>query len=92
MTAYPKINGEHADTSRFLVHDVLRKEWGYDGVVISDWGGLNSTVGSTRATHRSRNARPSTEIRESTCNGRQVRAGVRGRACHTQCQENVDAS
>lgn len=50
MTAYPKINGEHADTSRFLVHDVLRKEWGYDGVVISDWGGLNSTVGSIRAT------------------------------------------
>ncbi|KAH9226915.1 glycoside hydrolase family 3 protein [Colletotrichum gloeosporioides 23] len=50
MTAYPKINGEHADTSRFLVYDVLRQEWGYDGLVMSDWGGLNSTVDSIRAT------------------------------------------
>ncbi|KAF9871965.1 hypothetical protein CkaCkLH20_10597 [Colletotrichum karsti] len=50
MVAYPKINGEHADTSRFLVHDILRQEWGYDGLVMSDWGGLNSTVGSIRAT------------------------------------------
>ncbi|KAF3802078.1 Beta-glucosidase B [Colletotrichum gloeosporioides] len=50
MTAYPKINGEHADTSRFLVHDILRQEWGYDGLVMSDWGGLNSTIDSIRAT------------------------------------------
>lgn len=50
MAAYPKINGEHADTSRFLIHDILRTEWGYDGLVMSDWGGLNSTVGSIRAT------------------------------------------
>lgn len=50
MTAYPKINGEHADTSRFLVYDILRREWGYDGLVMSDWGGLNSTVDSIRAT------------------------------------------
>ncbi|KAF5655186.1 glycoside hydrolase family 3 domain-containing protein [Fusarium circinatum] len=50
MTAYPKINGEHADTSRFLVHDILRNEWDYQGLVMSDWGGLNSTVDSIRAT------------------------------------------
>ncbi|KAF7554849.1 hypothetical protein G7Z17_g2585 [Cylindrodendrum hubeiense] len=50
MTAYPKINGKHADTSRFLVHDILRKEWGYEGLVMSDWGGLNSTVESILAT------------------------------------------
>ncbi|KAF4917987.1 Exo-alpha-(1-_6)-L-arabinopyranosidase [Colletotrichum viniferum] len=50
MTAYPKINGEHADTSRFLVYDILRQEWGYDGLVMSDWGGLNSTVDSIHAT------------------------------------------
>ncbi|KAH7109188.1 glycoside hydrolase superfamily [Dactylonectria macrodidyma] len=50
MTAYPKINGQHADTSRALVHDILRKEWGYEGLVMSDWGGLNSTVESIRAT------------------------------------------
>ncbi|KAL0938072.1 glycoside hydrolase family 3 domain protein [Colletotrichum truncatum] len=50
MTAYPKINGVHADMSHFLVHDILREEWGYDGLVMSDWGGLNSTIDSIRAT------------------------------------------
>ncbi|KAJ5193159.1 glycoside hydrolase [Penicillium cf. viridicatum] len=50
MTSYPKINGEHADMSRRLVHDILREEWAFDGLVISDWGGLNSTVASIRAT------------------------------------------
>jgi beta-glucosidase len=50
MTAYPKVNGHHVDTSRYLVHDILRQEWGYKGLVMSDWGGLNSTVDSIRAT------------------------------------------
>lgn len=50
MTAYPKINGEHADTSSLLVNDILRKEWGFDGLVMSDWGGLNETVKSILAT------------------------------------------
>ena len=49
MTAYPKINGEHADTSKFFVTDILREEWGFDGLVMSDWGGLNETVKSIRA-------------------------------------------
>lgn len=46
MTAYPKINGEHADCSKFLIDDILRKEWGFKGLMMSDWGGLNDTVGS----------------------------------------------
>ncbi|GKZ25835.1 hypothetical protein AbraIFM66951_002836 [Aspergillus brasiliensis] len=50
MTSYPKINGEHADTSRHLVYEILRKEWGFENLVMSDWGGLNSTVGSIKAT------------------------------------------
>lgn len=50
MTSYPKINGEHADTSRHLVHEILRQDWGFDGLVMSDWGGLNSTVRSSKAT------------------------------------------
>lgn len=50
MTSYPRINGEHADTSRRLVHDILREEWGFDKLVMSDWGGLNATVGSIKAT------------------------------------------
>jgi beta-glucosidase len=50
MTAYPKINGTHVDASRHLVHDILREEWNYQGLVMSDWGGLNSTVDSIQAT------------------------------------------
>ncbi|CEN61723.1 hypothetical protein ASPCAL08373 [Aspergillus calidoustus] len=50
MTAYPKINGVHADCSGDLVRKVLREEWGFRGLVMSDWGGLNDTVGSILAT------------------------------------------
>ncbi|KAH6710607.1 beta-glucosidase [Leptodontidium sp. MPI-SDFR-AT-0119] len=49
MTAYPKINGEHADTSKFLVTDILREDWGFNGIIMNDWGGLNETVKSIRA-------------------------------------------
>jgi beta-glucosidase len=46
MAAYPKINGEHADCHTFLLQDILRGEWGFDRLVMSDWGGLNDTVKS----------------------------------------------
>jgi beta-glucosidase len=49
MTAYPNINGEHADTSKHLVTNILRKEWGFDRVAMSDWGGLNDTIKSIHA-------------------------------------------
>ncbi len=37
MTAYNKVNGEHVGESRRLVTDVLREEWGFGGLVVSDW-------------------------------------------------------
>lgn len=46
MAAYPKINGHHADCSTFLLQDILRKEWCFDELVMSDWGGTNDTVQS----------------------------------------------
>ncbi|KAF2795975.1 glycoside hydrolase family 3 protein [Melanomma pulvis-pyrius CBS 109.77] len=46
MTAYNKINGEHCDVSKTLIQDILRQEWGFRGIVMSDWGGLNDTVQS----------------------------------------------
>ncbi|ETS79302.1 hypothetical protein PFICI_09155 [Pestalotiopsis fici W106-1] len=49
MTAYPKINGEHADCNTFLLRQVLRGEWGFDNLVMCDWGGLNDTVKSITA-------------------------------------------
>ncbi|MFM7746054.1 MAG: glycoside hydrolase family 3 C-terminal domain-containing protein [Actinomycetota bacterium] len=44
MTAYNKVNGLHAADHGWLINDVLRGEWGFDGVVMSDWYGLHSTV------------------------------------------------
>jgi beta-glucosidase len=44
MTAYNKVNGPHAADHQELLTDVLRGEWGFDGIVMSDWFGLHSTV------------------------------------------------
>ncbi|PWY93219.1 hypothetical protein BO94DRAFT_512249 [Aspergillus sclerotioniger CBS 115572] len=49
MTSYQKVNGEHVDTSEFLLRHILRSEWGFDGLVMSDWGGCNDTVKSLTA-------------------------------------------
>ncbi|KAF2034675.1 hypothetical protein EK21DRAFT_56200 [Setomelanomma holmii] len=49
MTAYNKVNGTHADSNTFLLKQVLRSEWGWKGLVMSDWGGTNSTADSLNA-------------------------------------------
>jgi beta-glucosidase len=49
MTSYNKINGTHADSHLFLLKQVLRGEWGWEGLVMSDWGGVNSVVDSLNA-------------------------------------------
>lgn len=49
MTAYNKVNGTHADSNLFLLKQILRGEWGWDGLVMSDWGGTNSTADSLNA-------------------------------------------
>ncbi|KAL4934275.1 beta-glucosidase H [Aspergillus undulatus] len=49
MTAYNIVNGTHADSHNFLLRDVLRGQWGWKGLVMSDWGGTNSTVESLNA-------------------------------------------
>ncbi|OIW31448.1 hypothetical protein CONLIGDRAFT_595837 [Coniochaeta ligniaria NRRL 30616] len=49
MTAYNLINGTHCDSNHWLLAKVLRGEWGWDGLVISDWGGTNSVAGSLNA-------------------------------------------
>ena len=41
MTAYNRVNGVYANESRHLLGDILRGEWGFDGAVVTDWGGSN---------------------------------------------------
>ncbi|MCY3659376.1 MAG: glycoside hydrolase family 3 C-terminal domain-containing protein [Caldilineaceae bacterium] len=45
MAAYNQVNGEFAASSGYLLTDVLKDEWGFDGIVMSDWFGTKSTVG-----------------------------------------------
>ena len=49
MAAYNKINGLYACANRYLLTDVLKKEWGFSGIVMSDWGAVHSTVPSANA-------------------------------------------
>ena len=43
MGAYNKYRGEHCCHNRYLLNDILKGEWGFDGAVISDWGGAHDT-------------------------------------------------
>ncbi|KAI5858481.1 glycoside hydrolase superfamily [Tricharina praecox] len=49
MASYSKINGVYASNNKKLLTDILRKEWGFDGMVMSDWFGVNSIVPSVDA-------------------------------------------
>ena len=42
MTSYNEINGVYANENKHLLLDILRKEWGFDGIVITDWGASNN--------------------------------------------------
>jgi beta-glucosidase len=44
MAAYNRIDGTYACDHRRLIDDVLRRQWGFDGLVMSDWMALHSTV------------------------------------------------
>lgn len=41
MCSYNKINGTYSSENPYLLQDILRKEWGYDGLVVSDWGAVH---------------------------------------------------
>ena len=41
MTSYNLVNGTYANENAHLLQDILRKDWGFDGAVVTDWGGSN---------------------------------------------------
>lgn len=49
MCAYNRVNGVHASQNRWLLTDIVRNEWGWDGVVVSDWGAVHDRVAAVAA-------------------------------------------
>ena len=49
MASYNKLNGTYASENRRLLTGILKDEWGYDGVVVSDWGAVHSTAPAANA-------------------------------------------
>ena len=49
MCSYNKINGIHASDNKMLLTDILRTQWGFDGMVVTDWGALNNRIEGYKA-------------------------------------------
>lgn len=49
MCSYNRINGVYAAENKYLLTDVLRDEWGFEGIVVSDWGAVNDRVAGVKA-------------------------------------------
>lgn len=49
MSSYNKVNGTFANDNKWLLTDVLRDEWGFNGAVVTDWGGSNDHAAGVRA-------------------------------------------
>ncbi|AWB46611.1 glycosyl hydrolase [Paenibacillus sp. CAA11] len=49
MSSYNRVNGVYASESKTLLGDILREEWGFEGIVVSDWGAVNERVASLLA-------------------------------------------
>ena len=49
MCSYNRVNGAYACENPYLLHDVLKQDWGFKGFVLSDWGGTHSTADAIAA-------------------------------------------
>lgn len=49
MSSYNLVNGVYANENKHLLNDILRKDWGFDGAVVTDWGGSNNHVAGVAA-------------------------------------------
>ena len=49
MCSYNRINGTYASDNHYLLTEILKEEWGHQGLVVTDWGALNEPVGGLKA-------------------------------------------
>ena len=90
MTSYNKVNGTYVNNSRKLVTDVLRSEWGFDGVVMTDWFATGRGLGSHALCIAAGNdlIMPGTLAAEKEIL-RAVKEGIIARAQVRECASNV---
>lgn len=68
MSSYNLVNGTYANENKHLLMEILRGEWGFDGAVITDWGGSNDHALGVKTTHAG-NARARRGQRARTAGG-----------------------
>jgi beta-glucosidase len=51
MSRYNWVNGSYVDEGKFLITNVFRNQWGFQGLVMSDWGATHSPLESLNAGH-----------------------------------------
>jgi len=49
MCSYNRINGTYSCENKWLLNDVLREEWGFEGIVMTDWGAMNKRIPALEA-------------------------------------------
>jgi beta-glucosidase len=49
MSSYNRVNGPHSSANGYLLTDILKKGWGFDGMVMSDWGGVHAVAATLNA-------------------------------------------
>jgi beta-glucosidase len=85
MSSYNLVNGTYANESRHLLRDVLRDEWGFEGAVVSDWGGSNDRAAGVAAGSTLEMPGP------GLCSARELAAAVRrGEVSEADVDARVD--
>ena len=74
MSSYNEVNGTYANENEHLLVDILRKEWGFDGIVVTDWGASNDHTEGVKCQSNVEMPNPgldsARELLESVKNGR----------------------
>ena len=78
MASYNKVDGVYATENRRLLIDILKDEWGYDGVVVSDWGAVHATAAAANGGTDLEMPGPAQLVRRQAAGGGEGRRGPAG--------------
>ena len=78
MCAYNQVNGDYACQNPHLLSDILKRDWGFDGFVVSDWFANHSTVAVGQRRARPRDAGRRHDLRAAGARARELRRGAEG--------------